>query len=65
MISFLLTEYRSLKSKLSNNERHQSPTIIPDTSQNRLVNQLTTNNITQTTSDNIYSTSSIAEGRYD
>ena len=62
-IIFLFTEYRNLKTKLSNNRpRYQPPIVISDTSQKRLVNQANTNNITHATVDNIYSTSSIAEG---
>jgi hypothetical protein len=61
--SFLFTEYRNLKTKLSNNRpRYQPPIVKSDTSQRRLVNQANTNNITHATVDNIYSTSSIAEG---
>jgi hypothetical protein len=61
--SFLFTEYHNLKTKLSNNRpRYQPPIVISDTSQRRLVNQANTNNITHATVDNIYSTSSIAEG---
>ncbi len=61
--SFLFTEYRNLKTRLSNNHpRYQPPIATSDTSQRRLVNQANTNNITHATVDNIYSTSSIAEG---
>lgn len=61
--SFLLIEYRNLKTKFSNNRpRYQPPIVTSDTSQKRLVNQANTNNITHATVDNIYSTSSIAEG---
>jgi hypothetical protein len=60
---YLFIEYRNLKTKLSNNRsRYQPPIVISDTSQKRLVNQANTNNITHATVDNIYSTSSIAEG---
>jgi hypothetical protein len=60
--SFLFTEYRNLKTRLS--PRYQPPIVTSDTSQRRLVNQANTNNITHATVDNIYSTSSIAEGVY-
>jgi hypothetical protein len=60
---FLFTEYRNLKTKLSNNhQRYQPPIVVSDTPQRRLINQAATNNITHATVDNIYSTSPIAEG---
>jgi hypothetical protein len=62
-IIFLFVEYRNLKTKFSNNRpQYQSPIVKSDTTQKRLVNQANTNNITHATVDNIYSTSSIAEG---
>jgi hypothetical protein len=63
IIFLFVVEYRNLKAKLTNNRpRYQSPIVKPDTAQKRLVNQANTNNITHATVDNIYSTSSIAEG---
>lgn len=59
----LALEYRNLKAKLSNNRpQYQPPLVTPDTSQRRPINQANTNNITHATDDNIYSTSTVAEG---
>lgn len=62
----LLIEYRNLKEKYSNHpDRYQTPMVISDTSQSRLSNQPSNNNLTPTPMEALYSTSSIAEGKSD